>query len=392
MKEVVNALLFDENDNILIVKRNSKTGYGMLSIPGGKIERGETQRDAVIREIKEETDLEIKALQFFDEVHYKNEDLKIYLYLAHAQGDIKLDKRELSDYYYMKVDKIKSNRVFSPDKDAITKLKKQLIDYIKVKNQLQQLTGKKYILFTDRGNTSIKLSLNSAKQKNKNKAFIQDQGGWLTYPQFAKKLKFEVIRLKTDYGIVSLSGLDVLDSSFTLLINSMPGYIAEQKNMKKIQEICIKKRSFLINDVSGSIGSEIAKYGDIIIGSFGRWKPVNVKYGGFIATDNLSDYLFMMNTNTRKIDMFYSELNQKLANLTKRRKFFYQKNFKIKKELINQKIIHRKNKGFNVIVKDNKKKIIEYCKKNNYEYTLCPRYIRVLEDAVSIEVKRLEVS
>ena len=38
---------------------------------------------------------------------------------------------------------------------------------------------------------------------------------------------------------------------------------------------------------------------------------------------------------------------------------------------------------------EEKDKIIKYCKENNYEYTLCPRYIRVNENAVSIEVKRL---
>ena len=48
--------------------------------------------------------------------------------------------------------------------------------------------------------------------------------------------------------------------------------------------------------------------------------------------------------------------------------------------------------GHNVIVKFNtdeeKEKIINYCDKNELEYTLCPRYIRVEENAVSIEVKR----
>ena len=49
--------------------------------------------------------------------------------------------------------------------------------------------------------------------------------------------------------------------------------------------------------------------------------------------------------------------------------------------------------GINVIVKFNnaeeKLKLIDYCKLYGYEFTLCPRYIRVLEDAISIEVKRL---
>ena len=56
-------------------------------------------------------------------------------------------------------------------------------------------------------------------------------------------------------------------------------------------------------------------------------------------------------------------------------------------------IIHKKNKGFNVIVKyksdDGKKKIIEYCNEKKIPFLECPKYIRVNEKAISIEVKRL---
>ena len=66
---------------------------------------------------------------------------------------------------------------------------------------------------------------------------------------------------------------------------------------------------------------------------------------------------------------------------------------KVKKDLANFEIIHRQLEGINVVVKfnsiDEKKKVIGYCKENEYEYTECPRYIRVLTDAISIEVKRL---
>ncbi|MBI4141867.1 hypothetical protein HY484_03010, partial [Candidatus Woesearchaeota archaeon] len=35
-----------------------------------------------------------------------------------------------------------------------------------------------------------------------------------------------------------------------------------------------------------------------------------------------------------------------------------------------------------------KQQLIDYCNKNKYEYTLCPRYIRVMDNAISIEVKK----
>ena len=62
-------------------------------------------------------------------------------------------------------------------------------------------------------------------------------------------------------------------------------------------------------------------------------------------------------------------------------------------ELAKYEILHKNSKGINVIVKFNnekeKQEIIDYCKSNNYEYTLCPKTIRVLDTAISIEVKRI---
>ena len=66
---------------------------------------------------------------------------------------------------------------------------------------------------------------------------------------------------------------------------------------------------------------------------------------------------------------------------------------KILEDLQSFEIIHKKNQGINVIIKfdddEVKQRIIDYCKENNLEFTECPRYIRIKEPAISIEVKRL---
>ena len=58
-----------------------------------------------------------------------------------------------------------------------------------------------------------------------------------------------------------------------------------------------------------------------------------------------------------------------------------------------EKLIHPSMHGINIAVEfadeTEKERVINYCNKNNIEYTICPRYIRVECDAVSIEVKRL---
>ncbi len=71
MKTVkVVAAVIRENDKIFATQR----GYGEFKdgweFPGGKIEEGETAKDALVREIREELDTEIKVGQLIDTVEY----------------------------------------------------------------------------------------------------------------------------------------------------------------------------------------------------------------------------------------------------------------------------------------------------------------------------------
>lgn len=56
MQRVTNCILIDQNYALLL----KKPKRGWYAIPGGKMEKGETLKEAVTREFKEETDLEIK--------------------------------------------------------------------------------------------------------------------------------------------------------------------------------------------------------------------------------------------------------------------------------------------------------------------------------------------
>lgn len=251
---------------------------------------------------------------------------------------------------------------------------------------LQALTNKKNITLTESGDHAIKTII-CALKKTKKQILIQDQGGWLTYKDYAKKEKLEIIELKTNYGIINTTDLQTkTNNNNFLLINSLAGYFAEQP-MQEIAKICKQTNCLLVNDVSGSIGTENAKIGDIIIGSFGKDKPVNLHYGGFIAT-NTDEQFENCNFNQQKT----AELKKQLEQLKNRQEMFTKINNKIKTELANYEILHKNLKGINVIVKFNnekeKQEIIKYCENNNYEYTLCPKTIRVLDTAISIEVKR----
>ncbi|MCK4550390.1 MAG: NUDIX domain-containing protein [Candidatus Aenigmarchaeota archaeon] len=60
---VVGPLIFNDNNEILLIK--SPKFNGKYIVPGGHIEIGETMEEALKREIKEETNLDIKDIEFF---------------------------------------------------------------------------------------------------------------------------------------------------------------------------------------------------------------------------------------------------------------------------------------------------------------------------------------
>lgn len=55
----VGAVVHDHRGRLLLVLRANEPGQGLWSLPGGKIEPGESERDAVRREVREETGLSV---------------------------------------------------------------------------------------------------------------------------------------------------------------------------------------------------------------------------------------------------------------------------------------------------------------------------------------------
>ena len=53
------AVIKDEKGRLLLVRRRNEPGAGLWSLPGGRIEPGETEQQAVVREVREETGLTV---------------------------------------------------------------------------------------------------------------------------------------------------------------------------------------------------------------------------------------------------------------------------------------------------------------------------------------------
>jgi ADP-ribose pyrophosphatase YjhB (NUDIX family) len=57
----VGAVIRDDAGRLLMILRGHEPGKGLWSIPGGRIEPGETPEQAVVREVREETGLEVSC-------------------------------------------------------------------------------------------------------------------------------------------------------------------------------------------------------------------------------------------------------------------------------------------------------------------------------------------
>ena len=57
----VGAVVTDEQGRLLLIKRGHEPGAGLWSIPGGRIEPGETDAEALVREMFEETGLVVEV-------------------------------------------------------------------------------------------------------------------------------------------------------------------------------------------------------------------------------------------------------------------------------------------------------------------------------------------
>jgi 8-oxo-dGTP diphosphatase len=57
----VGAVVHDAAGRLLLIRRGQEPSRGLWSLPGGRVEPGETRAEAVVREVREETGLSVVA-------------------------------------------------------------------------------------------------------------------------------------------------------------------------------------------------------------------------------------------------------------------------------------------------------------------------------------------
>ncbi len=263
---------------------------------------------------------------------------------------------------------------------------------------LRSICNMRHVKLANCGSSAILCALAAVKKANpKPFILVPDQGGWFTYETYPKLLNFEIKQIKTDAGILDLDDLRTkAKTGAALLYSSLAGYCADQP-MKEIYEICKEAGCLVILDASGSFGAPdlvAGQWADLLVASFGKWKAVDLGYGGMIgaAKKEYLDDNELAGILRHNIGM--AALDEKLRLASARFSYLTGICRTVKSDLCEYDIVHRGKTGIVVIARfkgeDEKKRLIDYCTTHKHEYTICPRYIRVDEDAVSIEVKRVE--
>lgn len=282
-------------------------------------------------------------------------------------------------------------------------LKEQCLDLLK------KYTRHNTVKITNSGDSAIFGALSIAKQLGCNEVLIPDQGGWIAYKTFPKLLGLKITEFKTEYGIIKPEELKKykqknatqnITLNTALLFASFAGYAAPQ-DVEALSQVCNENNIFMIEDAAGSLSHPIlcnGKFSDIIVGSFGKWKTADLGYGGFfsakdrIITEEIKDSDILLVMRINKMD--YGLLLEKLQKAPERLHWLINKTKEIK-ELCRKegfKLIHEDAEGIGIFVKynteDEKYRILDFCKKNRIEYKECPLYIKVMEKAISLEIKR----
>lgn len=128
----VGALVLQDR-NILLVRRVNEPGKGKWSIPGGTVELGESLKDAVIREVYEETGLVVEVSELLDVVEVIRKDnagnivfhYVILDYLAKPVGGTLRAASDASDVIWVSVDEVMNMEITDSLRAMLRKLKEK---------------------------------------------------------------------------------------------------------------------------------------------------------------------------------------------------------------------------------------------------------------------------
>ena len=119
------GIITNENDEVLLCHRND---YDLWNLPGGGLEKNETPWEGVIREVKEETGLNVEVSRLMGIYSKPNKDNIVFMFVCNVIGGKLTLNEEARDLKYFALKDIPKN--------TVPKQFERINDYFKDKNKI----------------------------------------------------------------------------------------------------------------------------------------------------------------------------------------------------------------------------------------------------------------
>ncbi len=94
--KLASGAVFSYDGGILLVRRAIEPSYGKWVFPGGYVDRGETLEGATVREVKEETGLDVRLLRILSTYSYPGNPVILAVFLGEVTGgSLRMDDESL---------------------------------------------------------------------------------------------------------------------------------------------------------------------------------------------------------------------------------------------------------------------------------------------------------
>ena len=117
------AIIPYPDNQILLIKRNTRPFVGFWALPGGRMDPGETVEQTIIREVKEETGLEVEILWVVGEYVERGmrEDVEYEYYptcfvVKPVGGELKKQDSEIQEMRIFRIDALPLPLAFEHEK------------------------------------------------------------------------------------------------------------------------------------------------------------------------------------------------------------------------------------------------------------------------------------
>lgn len=120
--KLVTVVLVEHDDKILLGRRNMNPGKGLWSFPGGYVDRYEKVEAAALREVKEETNLDVELLDLVGVYSESGNPVVLMVFRAAVVGDISAmaeQPEEVSELCFFSPDELPE--LAFPSEDTILK-------------------------------------------------------------------------------------------------------------------------------------------------------------------------------------------------------------------------------------------------------------------------------